>query len=139
MNQTARRWLSRPSSAGVVAVLDVAIVVVYLYAINSQSGPRNDPRVIFVAAYIMLLAMLSATGALTLDRYPGLSSSLLLASGCGHISLGVLAIFSVGWPLIIAGAILVRLALMYREGAVGLIFAPVIIIALLVLGVVVTS
>jgi hypothetical protein len=133
----------RPSKAVLVAVTDVAVMVVYLFLITSQSGPQNIPRVAFVAGYLVLLALITSGGVLIAASSRTATTSLFIASGVGNISLGVIGIFSIGLPLLIAGLWILTYADLRprnRRSASGIILMPTaIMVFLFVVGLLSTS
>lgn len=134
MRQVLRK-MTRSLAGAAVAVLDLAIVVIYRATIYSQLGPRDNARVEFVTIFILFLAALSVIGALTLRRLPRLSATSFIASGTGHVSLGILAIFSIGWPLIIGGSLLLYLGITGRSGTIVAVVAPAVMLTILGLGI----
>jgi hypothetical protein len=136
----------RPSKAVLVAATDVAVMVVYLFLITSQSGPQNIPRVAFVASYLVLLALITSGGVLIAASSRTATTSLFIASGVGNISLGVIGIFSIGLPLLIAGLWIMTFADFAdlrprnRRSASGIILMPTaIMVFLFVVGLLSTS
>jgi hypothetical protein len=103
--------------------------------IYSQLGPRDNARIEFATVFILLLAVLSVIGALTIRRLPRLSATSFIASGTGHVSFGILAIFSIGWPLILGGLALMYIGLTGRSGAFTAVAASVVMLTLLGLGI----
>jgi hypothetical protein len=130
-----RRVMPRALVGAVVALLDVAIVFIYHAIIYSQLGPRDDARISFVTYFIVLLAVLSLSGALAVQRRPRIAAATFLASGAGHLGLGILAIFSIGWPLILGGLALLYLGTTGRHQAVASIVAPLVMLTILGLGI----
>jgi hypothetical protein len=85
-------------------VFALATDAAYLVLILGQGGPRADvATVVFVASYLIALAALLAASLLRRWRAVGRLSLRAAAAG-GLLVLGVLAIFSIGLPLLIAGA-----------------------------------
>src|SRR5437867_9915243 len=93
------RWL-----AGVAAIIAAVVDVLYYGFVGHQGG--HDPlgwRVAFVATFIALLAVaaaLSARASATAWR-----PALLALSAIGLLAMGFIGIFSIGLPLLIAGAL----------------------------------
>lgn len=129
------RGRGRSLAGAAVAVLDLVIAAVYRSIIYSQLGPQDNARIGFVSIFILLLAALSVTGALTLRKLPRLSATSSLASGAGHVTLGILAIFSIGWPLIIGGSVLLYLGLTGRSATTAAVVASLAMLTLLGLGI----
>lgn len=133
----------RPARAGLVAATDFAVMIAYLFLITSQSGPQNIPRVAFMASFLMLLALITSGGMLIAGSSRTAATSLFIASGIGNILLGVIGIFSVGIPLLIAGLWIMTYAdwrPRKRGPASGIILMPAaIIVFLIVVGLLSTS
>jgi hypothetical protein len=70
---------------------------------NQGDGPLDVYTVPFVAAYLVVMAALLGTSLLRLPR-PAWRMPLRAAAAGGLLVLGILAIFSIGLPLVIAGA-----------------------------------
>lgn len=85
-------------------VFALATDAVYLLLVLGQSSSRPDmATVVFIASYLIALAALLAAS--LLRRWgPVVRLSLRAAAAGGLLVLGVLAIFSIGLPLLIAGA-----------------------------------
>jgi hypothetical protein len=129
------RGMTRSLAGAAVAVLDLLIVAVYRSMIYSQLGPRDNARIGFVSIFILLLAVLSVIGALTVRRLPRVSAASFIASGTGQVSLGILAIFSIGWPLILGGLPLMYIGITGRSGTFTTVVASLVILVLLGLGI----
>ena len=91
---------------GVAVLLLVAIATGYLGIIAIQGGPPPDNflTVPFVAGYLALMALLlaaSLSGASITSMRPALRT----APAAGLVVLGVLAIFSIGLPVLIAASL----------------------------------
>jgi hypothetical protein len=92
------RPISIPSLiAALIAFADDAL---YILLIRSQ-GNAHDARVMFVAVFIASEAAV-ALGAALVDR-PAVRTVLLGAASGGLLALGLLALFSIGLPLVVAG------------------------------------
>lgn len=91
--------------AAVGAAVDVGVLVVYCLLLSSQEAAPNTGRVAFVAAYLAVLAAL-CLGATVLNRYENLFTALLGSAAAGNIGLGVVAIASIGFPLLLVGLVL---------------------------------
>jgi hypothetical protein len=127
--------MARSLTGAAVAILDLVIVAVYRSMIYSQLGPRDNARIGFVSVFILLLAVLSVIGTLTIRRLPRLSATSFIASGAGHVSLGILAIFSIGWPLILGGLPLMHIGITDRSGTFTAAVASLVMLAVLGLGI----
>jgi hypothetical protein len=93
------RSASRPAvvAAGITAGTDVA----YLIIIASE-GFGFTARVVVVASFLALMALASLLGG---RRSPSVGSALMLGTASGGlIGAGILGMFSIGLPLLIAGA-----------------------------------
>jgi len=90
-------WLGL-AAAGVA----VADTIFYVILISRQDTPTEWTTVAFVASVIMLGAVFAAAGSLV----GGNARMLLLAFATTILLIvGVLAILSIGWPLIFAGIV----------------------------------
>jgi hypothetical protein len=94
--------------------------------------------VLFFVGYWLALAASAIIGGRLIDRRPGIARPLLLAAAIGYLASGVLAMFSVGAPLLLAG--LLALSASSGPGARGLAVAGAILapLGVLVIGVGVT-
>jgi len=90
------------AAAGAVAggVADIG----YLRLIADQ-GTGIDARVAFVAGFVALMTALAAIGAILFGRDATASQLVLLGSASGFLGLGLIALFSIGMTLILAGAL----------------------------------
>src|SRR5439155_3858707 len=93
-----------------VAALIAAVVDVLYYGVVSHQGPLAF-RVAFVATFIALLAITAALS--TRASATTWRPALLALSAIGLLSMGFIGIFSLGLPLLIAGA-LAFVALIFR-------------------------
>jgi hypothetical protein len=85
-------------------ILALATAVAYLWLKLGQSDAAVDVyTVVFVAGYLVLMAALLLTSLTRLSRTAWLIRLRAAAAG-GLLVLGILAIFSIGLPLVIAGA-----------------------------------
>jgi len=91
------RWL-----AGVAAIIAAVVDVLYYGFVNHQGGPLGW-RVAFVATFIALLAITAALSTRT-SATPW-RPALLALSAVGLLSMGFIGIFSIGLPLLVAGAL----------------------------------
>jgi hypothetical protein len=92
------RPISSPSLiAALIAFADDAL---YILLIRSQ-GNAQDARVMFVAVFIASEAVV-ALGAALVDT-PAVRTVLLGAASGGLLALGLLGLFSIGLPLVVAG------------------------------------
>jgi len=96
-----------------VAALIAAVVDVLYYGVVSHQGPLAF-RVAFVATFIALLAITAALS--TRASATTWRPALLALSAIGLLAMGFIAIFSIGLPLLIAGA-LAFVALMFSLAA----------------------
>jgi hypothetical protein len=93
------RWLA-VTAAIIAAVTDI----LYYGVVVGQGG--HDPirwRVAFVATFIAVLAMTAALSARASSH--GWRPGLLGSSAIGLLAMGFIAIFSIGLPLLLAGAV----------------------------------
>jgi hypothetical protein len=87
------------------SILVLASDLAYVLLIRSQgSGPAESFTQPFIAAYVTVLAALLIVSLLRLPR-PGWRMPLRGAAAGGLLVLGVLALMSVGLPLLIAGVL----------------------------------
>lgn len=88
-------------AAGIMATVTD---ILYWALVNAQETvAREFPRIRFFAAFIAAMAIMAFAGGL-LRR--GFSATMLLSgSTIGFLALGTLAIFSIGLPLLAAGAL----------------------------------
>jgi hypothetical protein len=76
----------------------------YLGLIRTQGGPPESYTVPFVSGYLLVMVcLLVASIALRLERAP--RAALRAAAAAGLIVLGVIAAFSIGLPILIAGVV----------------------------------
>jgi len=94
------RWL-----AIVAAVIAAVLDVLYLGIVRSQPGPSDGQylRVPFVAAFIAVLAIAAALS--VRQSAAKIRPALLALSATGLLTTGYIALFSIGLPLLIAGAL----------------------------------
>jgi hypothetical protein len=86
-------------------ILVLATNTAYVLLIRGQDGVApNAYTVPFVAGYLLVLAALLASSLTRLPR-PAWRTPLRAAAAGGLLVLGVLALFSVGLPLVVAGAL----------------------------------
>jgi len=93
------RWL-----AVIAAVIAALTDILYFGVVVGQGG--HDPirwRVAFVATFIAVLAMTAALSARA--SASALRPALLGLSAIGLLAMGYIAIFSIGLPLLLAGAL----------------------------------
>lgn len=95
----------RPSLLGLVAAaIAGGTAASYVMIIRSQGDPPlTDSTVVSVFVGISGCAVLAALGALTAE--PGRRFNLLIAATVGLFLLGLMGIFSIGFPLLIGGAL----------------------------------
>lgn len=85
-------------------IFALATDAAYLWLkLGQGNGPFDVYTVLFVAAYLMVMATLLLISLIRLRR-PGWRMPLRAAAAGGLLVLGILAIFSIGLPLVIAGA-----------------------------------
>lgn len=129
-----------PLLAGVIAsLIDGVMIVVYLVALSAQGGPVGVTRVVFVAAYLSALGVLSLVGGLVARAYPRVADDLQLSGATGNLGLGVIASASIGWPLILAGIVLLMVPRDWRPVLTSRgLFPPAAALIVLALGMLVT-
>jgi hypothetical protein len=86
-------------------VVVLATDVAYLLLIKAQNAPGvPSPSIVpFIAAYLVVIAVLLAAS-LMRRLGPALRFPLRTAAAAGLLVLGILALFSIGLPLVVAGA-----------------------------------
>src|SRR5438552_16412230 len=90
--------------AGVAAIIAAVVDATYYGFVSHQDG--HDPlgwRVAFVATFIALLAITAALS--TRASATPWRPALLALSAVGLLSTGFIGIFSIGLPLLVAGAL----------------------------------
>lgn len=112
------------------AVAGAVIDVGYLRLIVDQAS-GVDARVVFVAGYIGLAAVLALVGAIRMGRDDRLAQAALLGSATGFIGIGVVALFSIGLSLLIAGVIAAMAAIAVGPRRVGASIAVGVIVGAL--------
>ncbi len=89
----------------IALILVLATDAAYVVLIRGQGGVALDAYTVpFVAGYLLVMAALLMASLMRLPR-PAWRMPLRAAAAGGLLVLGVLAIFSVGLPLVIAGAL----------------------------------
>lgn len=83
------------------AALAAATLILYLVIIGTEGDSLTQPRVVAVATGMGAVAAALAAG--TLIRRPAVRGGLLGAGTVGAIQLGLFGLFSVGFPLLLAG------------------------------------
>jgi hypothetical protein len=76
----------------------------YLRLISDQ-GTGIGARVAFIAGFVALMTALAAIGAILFGRAAAASQLVLLGSASGFLGLGLIALFSIGIALILAGVL----------------------------------
>jgi hypothetical protein len=85
-------------------IFALATAAAYLWLkLGQGSGPLDVYTVLFVAGYLVIMATLLLTSLMRLRR-PAWRMPLRAGAAGGLLVLGILAIFSIGLPLVIAGA-----------------------------------
>jgi len=107
-----------------VAIL-VAMVALYLTLIQNQGGPPPDNvlTVPFVAGYLIFMAALLVS---SLAIPAGARPAVRAGAGSGLVALGVLSAFSIGVPVLMAGAFALAtagMAIAARPGARSIVSA----------------
>jgi uncharacterized membrane protein YgcG len=132
-------------------LLFIAIVIVlvtdvgYVLIIRSQEPiPPDRYTVVFIVAYLAVMAAMLAASVLRRRVVVRLRPALRAAAAAGLLVIGVLALASIGIPLVVAGALstgaAVRsLAGLHWHGAISEIAAATAAIAVLVAGFEVTE
>lgn len=101
-----RAELLRPGSrytavaaAGVGAAVDVVYDLV-----APREGTEFPPRVVFIAAFIGVMAALLLAGAAVARLDERFAQVLLCGASAGYLLAGLVGIFSIGAPLVIAAS-----------------------------------
>ena len=97
----------------VVLVTDVGYVLIIL---AQDSAPGGDSRVVFVAAYIALMAELLGLSLLERPIVVRLRPVLRAGAAVGLLALGTLALMSIGIVLVVAGGLATAAAVMTLTG-----------------------
>ena len=125
----------------IVAVTDLG----YLAIIRSQqSNPSDGFRVLFVAAYLALMAVMLGISLSARPLSIRLGPVLRAGAAAGLLVMGILAVFSIGIPIVVAGALATgasvrSLASLRPPTVIAQIAAAVLAIAILVGGFEVTE
>ena len=91
-------------SLGIVCVITAATTVGYVGLLGQQGSlPGIDPRMWLVISFLTASAIASGIGAFT--RSADLRAVIAAACAAGLLSLGFLALFSIGLGLMVAGGI----------------------------------
>jgi hypothetical protein len=123
----------------VAAGLGMVTIVVYLLLINSQTDGTEERRVEFVASFVGLMAVLSLAGALGAALNSGVSRAILLAAATGNMGMGVLGLFSIGAPLLVAGGLLFAAEPFSGDHPWLNLLAPALVLIVLAFGIALTS
>lgn len=99
MGGVRRRVASLPALGGAIGAL--AVDALYLNLIIQQGATPPGGRVPFIALWIAIAALLAGVGAFT--DLPARRAWLLGWSAAALLALGVLAVFSIGIPLLLCG------------------------------------
>jgi hypothetical protein len=126
-------------------VFALATAVAYLVLKSSQGdGMLDQSTVVFVAAYLLALSTLLAVS--LMRRWSAVVRlSVRAAAAGGLLVLGVIAIFSIGLPLVIAGAMATGATVrtlrgpFVNPGSLAAVAAAAVAVALLVAGFEVTE
>jgi hypothetical protein len=87
------------TAAGIVGLaVDVAYVAIIL-----EQGESRLGRVAFVAVFILAVSTFAIFGVSSFTRSPGPRLIMLGAAAGGFLTIGVIGIFSIGLPLLVAG------------------------------------
>lgn len=126
--------LVRGLGAAVVALaVDLGALVLARY--QGVTAPRTT----FVIAYIGALAVVSLLAVTWMGRVPSAAHAAMYGAAAGYLSLGVLALPSVGLGLIAAGLLQLSAAGRERLRARASVGAMVVALALLVVGFLLTQ
>jgi hypothetical protein len=123
----------RQALSVVVAAVDGAVLAVYLLLLASQPGYSLSPRVVAVSVLLGASAVGCLLSALLSRRRPALSDDLRLAATTGNIALGYLALASIGFPLLLAGVVLLATAGRHRGHVLRRLLGPAIMAALVLI------
>lgn len=130
--------VGKAGRAAVGAAVDIGAIVVYFLLLSSQSDAPHTGRVAFVAAYLAVLAAL-CLGATMLIRHENLCTALLGSAAAGNIGLGVVAIASIGFPLLFVGLVLLAPAAGWTSLRLQTVLPPAVTLLLLAAGLVATA
>jgi hypothetical protein len=111
-------WATRVLVAVPVVAL-VAIVAGYIAIVESQGGPAPSDvlTVPFVAAYLLLIAVILALSLIERPTIKSLRPALRAAASAGLVALGILAGFSIGPAIMIAAAFAIAATVVSIIGA----------------------
>jgi hypothetical protein len=127
--------------------LVLAVVVLYLLIIRGQGGvpPDGAATVPFVAGYLLIMAVLQWVSLLDHPTLVPLRPAMRGAAAAGLLVMGVVAAFSIGVPIFLAGILAAIAAIRAlagtkpRNGVLSEIAAAAIAVAVLVGGFAVTQ
>lgn len=120
----------------IVAVTDLGYVAIIW---SQGSNPSDGFRVLFVAAYLALMAVMLGISLSDRPLIVRLRPALRAGAAAGLLVMGILAVFSIGLPIVVAGALATgasirSLAGIRVRGVIAEVAAAVLAIALLVSG-----
>ncbi len=120
----------------IVAVTDLGYVAIIW---SQESNPSDGFRVLFVAVYLALMAVMLGISLLDRQLIVRLRPALRAGAAAGLLVMGILAIFSIGIPIVVAGALATgasirSLAGLRRRAVITEVGAAVLAIAVLVAG-----
>lgn len=133
------RTLVRVTSLIAVGIV-VLVDVLYIVLINAQ-GPSAQPFIPrFVAGFLAVMAAMVAIALLSRPEIVSIRAILRAAAAAGLLMLGIFSAFSIGLPLVVAGALvtvaLSRTARQPRRGVARLsgLVAAALTVAILIVG-----
>ena len=86
----------------IVAVTDIGYAAIIW---SQQSNPSDGFRVLFVATYLALMAAMLGISLFEVPPIVRLRPALRAGAAAGLLVMGILAIFSIGIPIVVAGAL----------------------------------
>lgn len=131
VNATARALLA--------VVIGVLVLGAYLVLLRTQGGNAAGGREVFFVGYWSTLATAGVFGGVSITSKPDTGQVILYAVATGYLASGVLAILTIGAPLLVAAVLAISAAGPLRPRPIANILAIVLPVALLILGVGVTT
>jgi hypothetical protein len=118
VNQVARVGRSTAALVWAAIVIVLADAIAYLLLVRGQGGEPPDlaATVRFIAGYMVLMALLLWLSVLNQPLLVKLQPALRAYAAAGLLVLGVVGLWSVGLPLLVAGVLATIAAIRALEG-----------------------